>query len=282
MGASPTGSPHARAWRHFRSTPRWWGLALLVVVLLVAFWRLGLWQFENATSNAQQEVAQAAQERPPGELEELLPVGSTFPAPERGRTATTSGSFTGEQFVVPGRRLGGEQGAWVVSRFETDAGASLAVLRGFLPGEPAGAPALTEELTGPVELSGALEAGEEPSTSRGSAEGVHGSVDLAWLANEWPAPIHNGYVFAQEVTAGSEPVEFAPGDLQVVPPPAPESAGWDWQNAGYALQWWLFALFGVWVAVRMLYDESRRAAQGDPETSAGGPPAPAGDPERQG
>ena len=132
MTRSSSDSPHARAWRHFRSTPRWWGLGLLVLVLLVAFWRLGLWQFENATSNAQQQVAEAAQQRPPGELEELLPLGSTFPAPERGRTATTSGTFTGEQFLVPDRQLDGETGAWVVSRFETDAGASLAVLRGLL------------------------------------------------------------------------------------------------------------------------------------------------------
>lgn len=284
MPRSSSDSPHARAWRHFRSTPRWWGLGLLVLVLLVAFWRLGLWQFENATSNAQQQVAEAAQQRPPGELEELLPLGSTFPAPERGRTATTSGTFTGEQFLVPDRQLDGETGAWVVSRFETDAGASLAVLRGLLPGEaPAQAPALPEELTGPVELAGALEAGEEPSSSRDAAEGVHGSVDLAWLANTWPSPIHNGYLFAQEVTADGEPVEFAPGALEVVPPPAPESAGWDWQNAGYALQWWLFALFGVWVAVRMLYDESRRAAlEPVAEKDSDEAPAPEGEPAYRG
>ena len=101
--------------------------------------------------------------------------------------------------------------------------------------------------------------------------------------NTWPSPIHNGYLFAQEVTADGEPVEFAPGALEVVPPPAPESAGWDWQNAGYALQWWLFALFGVWVAVRMLYDESRRAAL-EPAAEKGSDeaPAPEGEPAHRG
>ncbi len=253
-------NPHARAWHHFRTTPRWWGLALLVVVLVIAFWRLGLWQFHNATANAQQEVAQAAQAREPGPLEELLPVGATFPAAERGRTATTTGRFTGEQFVVPQRRLDGQEGSWVVSRFQTDAGASLAVLRGFLPGPvPQEVPPLPQALTEELDLSGALEAGEEPSSSQGGPSHVHPSVDLAWLANTWPAPLHNGYLFAQEATAGGAAVDLAPGDLQPVPPPPPESAGLDWQNAGYAVQWWLFALFGVWVAVRMLYDEARRS-----------------------
>ncbi|WP_462418124.1 SURF1 family protein [Kytococcus sp. Marseille-QA3725] len=255
-----THSPHARAWRYFRSTPRWWVLAAVVVGLVVLFWRLGLWQLHNATEDGQQKALEEARSRQPAPLEKVLPVGESFPAAERGRTVTTSGSFTGEQFLVPERRLGDRTGSWVISRFETTDGASLAVLRGFLPGEvPEHAPPLPDGADERLDLTGALDAGEEPSSTRGGSDEVHGSVDLAWLANTWPPPVHNGFVFAQEATVGGSAVDLTTGGLQDVPPPPPESAGLDWQNAGYALQWWLFAGFGVWVAVRMLYDESKRA-----------------------
>lgn len=259
---------HARAWRYFRSTPRWWGLALLVLVLLVAFWRLGLWQFHNATADGREQALREAQDRPAVALEEVLPVGSSFPAPERGRTVTTSGRFTGEQFLVPDRRLGGADGSWVVSRFETSAGASLAVLRGFVPGEPpAHAPALPQDLRGQVELTGALEAGEAPSDAVGGSQERHDSVDLAWLVNTWPTPLHNGYLFGDHAGAGGRELPLTSPGMRAVPPPPPEVSGIDWQNAGYAVQWWLFAVFGLWVAVRMLYDEARQAqVASSPET----------------
>lgn len=258
--STPAVSPHRVAWRYFRSTPRWWGLAVLVLLLVVVFWRLGLWQLHNAMADGQQQALEEARSRTAAPLEEVLPVGQSFPAPERGRTVTASGTFTGEQFVVPHRQLDGQDGSWVMARFTTEAGANVAVLRGFVPGQvPEHAPAMPSDLRGEVELTGALEAGEEPSPSAAGSQEVHDSVDLAWLANTWPGPIHNGFLFAQGAQVGGAEADLAPAPMREVPPPPPESAGLDLQNAGYALQWWLFAVFGVWVAVRMLYDESKQA-----------------------
>ena len=49
-----------------------------------------------------------------------------------------------------------------------------------------------------------------------------------------------------------------------MPTPIGET-GVQWRNAAYAVQWWIFALFALWMWVRMVRDETRReraAAEG--------------------
>ena len=47
-----------------------------------------------------------------------------------------------------------------------------------------------------------------------------------------------------------------------------------WRNAAYAVQWWIFALFALWMWGRMVRDETRRAraeqapTEGSPEGAA--------------
>ena len=45
-----------------------------------------------------------------------------------------------------------------------------------------------------------------------------------------------------------------------------------WRNAAYAVQWWIFALFALWMWARMVRDETRR------ERAARAPPATAAEP----
>ncbi|SNC71307.1 Cytochrome oxidase assembly protein ShyY1 [Kytococcus aerolatus] len=274
-------APQAGVWGYWLRTPRWWALTLLVVLLAVGFYRLGLWQLHNATSNAQQEVAEAARARPVVPVDEVVPAGESFPAAERGRTVTLEGEFTGEQFMVPERRLDERTGTWVLARVESEGGVDTAVLRGFVPGPtPEEVPPLPDGLQdAPVTVRGQLEASEEPLATTGQPEGVLGSVDLAWLANQWDGPVRSAWLFGLEATGeeGQE-IPLRAGSMEVVPAPPPEAAGLDWQNAGYAIQWWLFALFGIWVAWRMLQDDaSRAAATGSPEHPGGAPSEGAGD-----
>jgi len=40
-----------------------------------------------------------------------------------------------------------------------------------------------------------------------------------------------------------------------------------WRNAAYAVQWWIFAAFTLWMWGRTVRDETRRArAEADPRT----------------
>lgn len=56
-----------------------------------------------------------------------------------------------------------------------------------------------------------------------------------------------------------------------MPTPTP-TPGINWRNASYAAQWWVFALFALWLWWRMVRDAHR---QDHPAPAAGeGDPAP--------
>ncbi|MGL5929702.1 MAG: hypothetical protein ACRCY8_12270, partial [Dermatophilaceae bacterium] len=46
----------------------------------------------------------------------------------------------------------------------------------------------------------------------------------------------------------------------------------DWRNAAYAVQWWIFALFAIWLYLRMLREESARGSAGAVTASSSVPP----------
>jgi hypothetical protein len=82
--------------------------------------------------------------------------------------------------------------------------------------------------------------------------GQIGSVDLSLLVNTWPGDLYNAFGFVE-----SQDPATASG-LTVVPTPIGET-GVQWRNAAYAVQWWIFAAFALWMWGRMVRDETRRA-----------------------
>ena len=140
------------------------------------------------------------------------------------------------------------EGRWVVDRFVVEeSGANLAVVRGWIPkGEtPPEAP------SGTVELLGSLAPKEAPDEG-GLPEGQMSSVDIAQLVNTWPGEIYNGFAFAMEENDSAR----APG-LDRVPPPLPDTS-LNFRNLMYAVQWWVFAAFPLWMWTKMVRQASRR------------------------
>jgi len=82
--------------------------------------------------------------------------------------------------------------------------------------------------------------------------GQIGSVDLSLLVNSWPGELYNAFGFIE-----SEHPAAASG-LTRVPTPVGDT-GVQWRNAAYAVQWWIFAAFTLWMWGRMVRDETRRA-----------------------
>lgn len=80
--------------------------------------------------------------------------------------------------------------------------------------------------------------------------GQIGAINLAVLANTWGGTVYNSFIFA---TSETPTATAAP--IQKFPPPQPGGGGFHLLNAGYALQWWAFACFAVYVWVRMVRDE---------------------------
>lgn len=240
--------------------PRWLGLLALLLLVLYAFTRLGLWQLAVAQDSADAEALQAQTSAPAVPVQQVLTPFGSFPDDGSGRAVTVAGTYVAErQFLVPGRRLEGRTGAWVVTPVRTADGALLPVLRGWVtdPGQADRPP------TTPVVVTGTLAPGESSVAGPAPGPGSLGSVDLAVLANTWPEDLYNAFVFA----TGEAPQVTGP-TVTPVPPPSLTGRGFDWGNLGYALQWWVFGGFAVYVYSRFLKDatDARRDPSAAPHT----------------
>lgn len=244
--------------------PRWLGLFAVLVLVVLAFTRLGLWQLSVAQNEARRTAAADAAQRPAVPIADAVAPHAPFPAGGAGRRVLATGTYAADsQFLVAPRRLDGVQGYWVVAPLRVQAtGATLAVVRGFTR-DPAGVP---DPPPGVVTLTGALAPGESPAEQPGQAAGaslpVRGALDLAEVVNEWPGDLYNAFAFAvSERSGGPAGPETAGDGLTRVPPPPIGETGLSWRNAAYALQWWIFAAFAAYMWFRMVRDDHERHPQ---------------------
>lgn len=262
--------------------PRWLGLAVVVGVLVAAFVQLGRWQLDVARDDAQREAVQAAAERPVVDLATVFAPHADFPRDGSGQRLRATGRYDGaHQVLVADRRLDGVEGWWVLVPLLVDgSGARIPVVRGFVASVASAPPAPSTALT----LVGSLAPSESPRVARAPlGPGEVAAVDVPALLNVWGGEVYNGFLFA--LSEMPDPADVSadgsaaggPG-MRRVPPPQP-SAGLAARNAAYAVQWWAFAAFVVWMWWKMVRDDHRRsgspAAAGVPghDTSdAGAPP----------
>ena len=244
--------------------PRW--LALLAVVLLAATgmsW-LGRWQLERA----QQRGTAAEQRRldgSPRPLPEVLRARRPFPGSAADARVVASGSWDGgRQLLVAGRRIGDATGFWVLTPLRLADGSAVPVVRGWVPS--AGDPAVAAP-TGQVEVTGTLRPAEPPADAApgagsGLPAGQIARVDVTVLVQRWPYPLLTGYL----VQSGQQPPAAAPAPRPV---PAQAPAGIAWRNVSYAVQWWLFAAFGLFLWWRVVRDDHVARAATTPGPGAG-------------
>jgi cytochrome oxidase assembly protein ShyY1 len=256
--------------------PRWLALFALLVVIVVTFAELGLWQLHVAQDKGRQQTVQAAADRPVAFVGTVLRPHTPFPSDGSGRRVVATGRYdAGGQFLVAPRRLAGTTGYWVVTPLVVEAtGATLPVVRGFARDLSS----VPEPPTGMVTVTTSLAPGESPTAppTTGSVAPkkylVRGSVDLAELVNEWPGDLYNAFGFVvDERQAAPAWGPVALDGLERVPPPQVDS-GLQWRNAAYAVQWWLFAAFAAYMWVRMVRDDAQRDGD-EPVTRAEGEPA---------
>lgn len=229
--------------------PRWLGLLALAVALAVLGIVAGRWQWSVAHDTARAEAVREVQEQPAKPLTEVVEPHASFPADGSGQQVTTRGEYTGDRVLVVDRLLDGEQGRWVVERFVVEeSDANLAVVRGWVP-EGEGPP---QPPTGTISLLGSLAPAEAPDEGVGLAEDEMTSVDIAQLVNRWPGEMYNGFAFA--VTEDGEANAVG---VERVPPPLPDTS-LTWRNVMYAVQWWVFAAFPLWMWTKMVRQAARR------------------------
>ncbi|MGB5952563.1 MAG: SURF1 family protein [Ornithinimicrobium sp.] len=226
--------------------PRWLALLAVLLVVLISFGQLGMWQISRAQDEDNRDLGAQQANLASQPLTDVLQPHQAFPDDGSNLPVQATGSYVADlQFLVPQRRLNDVEGYWVITPLRTQSGALLPVLRGWVAQpEDAGAP---EEITRTV--SGTLAPAESPVSNAGLPPGQRGSVDLANLVNEWPGELYNAFIFATD----EQPPSTA-GSVVLVPPPTLGSDGLDWSNVGYAMQWWVFAAFAVYMYWRFLRD----------------------------
>jgi cytochrome oxidase assembly protein ShyY1 len=254
--------------------PRW--LALLVVVLVAssAMALLGQWQLNRAREHRREpaERAERAREQAaPKPVEQVIAPRQTFPRDGVNTRVSVTGDWDpAHRLLVTGRDLAGRKGFWVLVPLRRADGSAVPVVRGWVasPSDPAAA--------GPVgngvRVIGLLQPSEPPSQrGPGETSGLPADqvdrVSAAELVNVWPYPLITGFVVEQSQTPATGP---APSLL-----PAPTSdPGLDLQNLSYAIQWWLFAGFGLFFWYRLVRDDHR----GELAQRPGGGPKPGDEP----
>jgi cytochrome oxidase assembly protein ShyY1 len=240
--------------------PRWLALFALLVLIIVTFAELGLWQLHVAQDKGLAEALRKAHEARPVMVDAVVRPHQPFPNAASARPVIAIGSYAAEgQVLVGPRRLEDREGYWVVTPLVVDGtGARLAVVRGFVA-DAADAGTPPQE---PVQVTGALAPGESPAQEQpsptGAKEPVLGALDLAVLVNRWPGELYNAFVFAQGEQQVATRAAVVPGTgLERVPPPQ-VTGGIKWRNAAYALQWWVFAAFAAFMWVKMVREDARR------------------------
>ena len=244
--------------------PKWLGLLAVVIAAGIVCVQLGFWQLNVARDKGLAEALRKAHEARPVLLDTVIRPHQSFPNEQSNRAVTAVGEYAADdQFLVGPRRLGGTSGYWVVTPMVVkETGARVAVVRGFVAesgGKPAVAPITPP--AGSVSVDGTLAPGESPAAAPSGAPGwpkpAMGSIDTALLVNQWTGQLYNAFVFAQSEKSATGAGIQAPDGLRRVPPPE-VTGGLKWRNAAYALQWWVFAGFALFMWFRMVRDDAQR------------------------
>ena len=242
-------------------TPRWLGFLGLAVLAAAVCVLLGLWQLGVARDQGLKDAVAAAGTSTRAPLPEVLSPHAPFAADLSNRPVTATGRYAAERgFVVVDRRLGQRTGSWVVTPLVTAEG-TVAVLRGIVPGSPTSPP---QPPAGVVTVEGTLGPGESPQPGGDLSDDQRRSIDLSVLVNQWPGQLYNAVVFASDERVGGAAVDVSAGtQLDRVPPPSLD-APLSLRNAAYAVQWWVFGLFAIWMWWKMF----RAEQQGEPVVAA--------------
>jgi cytochrome oxidase assembly protein ShyY1 len=212
--------------------PRWLVAHLLVVVTVVGFVNLGLWQLrrldERRAANAEVTAGLAADEAP---LAALLADGD---ASEYRRAQVRGRYRPGDEVLWAYRTRDGRPGHEVLTPLETTDGLLVVVDRGWVPLD-LGDPPITAAAPpgGNVVVTGLVRNSLPVRGSTPDDETLVASVDLDLLADRWGRDVAPVWLQLQS----QQPAQS--GDLPLAPTPPALSEG---SHLSYAFQWFAFAL----------------------------------------
>lgn len=214
--------------------PRWVGLTLFALVVVVACVRLGLWQLDRLDDRRMLNArVSAGLAEAPAPLEDLLGEGG----PLAYRRAVVMGRYdTDREVILYGRALDGQPGNHVLTPLVLADGRAVIVDRGWVPFEldvppvTEAAPPSTEVEVEGLLLTGQPDGAGEPRPGDDRVTTVK-TVDLGVIGRDVPYDLLPWFLQlqTQSPAAGTLPVPEPPPELTEGP------------HLSYAFQWFAFA-----------------------------------------
>jgi len=238
----------------------------LAVVAVVAAALLGVWQY-GAWQNGREDRAAALTDAAPRPLPSVMTSDQPFPGESVGRPVTFSGRWlTSGTVYVADRRHDGRDGVWAVTPVAVCEAASacaqapaMLVVRGWAP-SVADVP---DAPRGRVRVTGWLQPGEGSGLSDPDPDDdVIPEMRIADAIQHVDQDLYGAYVISEDSTGATDEslVAVTPASL-----PSPD-ASTSLRNLLYALEWWIFGGFAVYVWGRWCRDEVTRVT-GVPSTT---------------
>jgi cytochrome oxidase assembly protein ShyY1 len=260
----------------FLLRPKWLGGLALAIAAAVVMVFLGIWQWhryeERSAVNNRIDAAETVA---------ALPLTSVMSAPTRPGAAghspgddrawtkvTVTGRYDpAHEIQVRGRTVNGDVGFEIVTPLIRNDGSAVLIDRGWLPqgGDALAAPQVPPAPTGQVTVVGQIHLSESRPTPVQHRDGRLDTrrISVPRLAHSLPYPIYGAYVLLTSQTPTASP-QFTPIPIDH------EDA---WQNAGYTVQWWLFAAMALFA----FGWQARKEARGEnPPPKSATKPGPAG------
>lgn len=238
--------------------PRMLVLHAVATVAVVAAVLLGHWQYAVWQDGRDDRSAARADARPVP-LEEVMSPDEAFPRTAVGTPVTLSGRWLpASTLYVADRSLRGRTGVWAVTPVAVCAGEAAAcgtapamlVVRGWAPSVD-DAPPVPD---GRVRVTGWLQPGEDSAgPDPDTGDDLLPELRVADALQRVDQDLYGGYVIARATT----PAQRGLSALTPAALPQP-SAFTSVRNLLYALEWWFFGAFAVYVWGRWCRDEVSR------------------------
>lgn len=229
--------------------PRFWGGHLLMLVSVGIAIGLGLWQLHAWQDRREAAKIDLTNARPL-QLDKVMGGDDPFPAKAVGQPVTFSGRWLSQGTVyVSDRERAGRTGYWVVSPLLVDGTSSaIPVVRGW-SARPSAAPA-----TGTADVAGWLQAGEGSGlVDKTPHDDVIPEMRIASLVQRVDEDLYSGYVIARSFSNDTASPDV--GLASVQPTDAPDvGTTTALRNFLYALEWWIFGLFALFIWFRWCRD----------------------------
>jgi cytochrome oxidase assembly protein ShyY1 len=245
----------------FLFTRRWILFALGVVVLALACYRLGVWQFHRlAETKAENAVVRQNLAAPPVPAPKLMGPGKPVPASEQWRRVTATGTYDAQHTVaLRYQTRNGQAGIDLVTPLVTGPGPAVLVDRGWVHTNNVGESPdkLPPPPSGQVTVTGWL----QPNAT-GSATVVTDRstrlVSSARIGKIVPYPLYRGYIqaLAESPRPAHAPLRAERPDLSNGP------------HFFYGLQWWFFAVLSLFGFGYLAWDERKKLRAGKHEDDA--------------